>query len=173
MSENKNNPTVLSQLAALHRMSIDELKERWSELYDEAPPDIGAKFLIKRLAYRIQEIYYGGLTKTDTDKITKINKDMEREDKRSGKDDQILSGTRFVREWNGNEYVAVAREDGFEYNGRLFSSLSAVANEITGTRWNGLVFFGLKKRAARRTPVRTMNGGMPPAVAASPCGSGE
>ncbi len=150
MSENMNDRTVLNQLAALQSMSIDELKVRWGELYDEAPPDMGQKFLRKRLAYRIQEIYYGGLTKTDTDRIDKINKAIEREEINSKKCKRVLPGTRFIREWNGNEYEAIAREDGFEYKGQVYSSLSAIAREITGTRWNGLIFFGLKKRPSTR-----------------------
>ena len=57
----------------------------------------------------------------------------------------ILPGTRFVRIWKGCRYEVLAQEKGFEYDGRIFRSLSAVAREITGTRWNGRLFFGLKK----------------------------
>ena len=57
----------------------------------------------------------------------------------------ILPGTRFVRIWKDRRYEVLAHENGFEYEGRMFRSLSAVAREITGTRWNGKIFFGLKK----------------------------
>ena len=57
----------------------------------------------------------------------------------------ILPGTRFVRIWKDRRYEVLAHENGFEYDGRMFRSLSAVAREITGTRWNGRLFFGLKK----------------------------
>ena len=58
---------------------------------------------------------------------------------------RILPGTRFVRIWKDRRYEVLAHENGFEYDGRMFRSLSAVAREITGTRWNGKIFFGLKK----------------------------
>jgi hypothetical protein len=63
--------------------------------------------------------------------------------------EKLLSGTRLVREWKGVEHCCTILADGFEYQGRRFKSLSAVANHITGTKWNGKVFFGLKKQGVR------------------------
>jgi hypothetical protein len=60
-----------------------------------------------------------------------------------------IAGTRLVREWKGVEQTVTVRDDGFEYQGRPYKSLSAVARQITGTRWNGLVFFGLKNQRTR------------------------
>lgn len=147
-----NEKTVMSQLAALRKASIEELKERWCDFYGTEPPKLGRTFLMKRLAYRIQEIYYGGLTKDDREKIAEINRKLNQEKERTNSASKILPGTRFVREWNGDEYTAIACENGFKYEGKVYRSLSAIANKITGTNWNGLVFFGLKKRGSvRRT----------------------
>ena len=60
--------------------------------------------------------------------------------------DRPVSGTRLIREWKGTEHLVTVRDADFEYQGRPFKSLSAVARTITGTRWNGLVFFGLKSQ---------------------------
>ncbi len=150
MTEEGTRETVLKQLAALRRMSPEELREKWTSLYHLPPPNQQRAFLVKRLAYRIQEIYYGGLTEKDYRKIDEINKLLNKEKKNPSKASEIKAGTRFFREWNGSEYEVVACEKGFEYNGRLFSSLSAVAREITGTRWNGLIFFGLKDRRNKK-----------------------
>ncbi|WP_249135352.1 DUF2924 domain-containing protein [Bradyrhizobium sp. AUGA SZCCT0222] len=65
--------------------------------------------------------------------------------------DRPISGTRLIRNWKGVEHQVVVRDADFEYQGRPYKSLSAVARTITGTRWNGLVFFGLK---AQRSPAR-------------------
>jgi hypothetical protein len=60
-----------------------------------------------------------------------------------------IAGTRLVREWQGIEHCVTVRDDGYEYQGRPFASLSAVARLITGTRWNGWIFFGLKNQRAQ------------------------
>ena len=140
MPNDRNRTSVLRQLAALQKMKLPELQDKWRDLYGTEPPGYGPIFMYKRLAYRIQELYYGGLPEHVTKRIRKVA-----EAKKPGKsDDKILPGTRFVRYWNENRYEVIARKDGFEYAGRLFSSLSAVATEITGVRWNGPLFFGLR-----------------------------
>lgn len=68
----------------------------------------------------------------------------------------ILPGTRLVRVWNDRRYEVIVLADGYEFEGRTFRSLSAVAREITGTRWNGKVFFGLKKVYGRKAELTTL-----------------
>ena len=153
MQNDRNRISVLRQLAALQDMPLTELQEKWRDLYGTEPPNFQPQFMKKRLAYRIQELFYGGLSQEAQDKLAEAAENdsmanlVRRENKvkdayRSGK---ILPGTRLLREWNGNKYEVVAKEKGFEYDGRDFRSLSAVAFEITGTKWNGPVFFGLRK----------------------------
>ena len=143
--------SVLRQLATLETMSLEQLHEQWRDLYGGEPPRYKRRFLIKRLAYRIQELFYGGLSESAKTHLTRVaeNDPVARvaggvTDSPPGQAD-ILPGTRFVRIWKDRRYEVLAHENGFEYDGRIFRSLSAVAREITGTRWNGRLFFGLKK----------------------------
>ena len=143
--------SVLRQLATLETMPMDQLHERSRDLYGGEPPGYKRKFLIKRLAYRIQELFYGGLSEAAKTRLRQVAQDgpVARVDRRvSGNPPSqvgILPGTRFVRIWKDRRYEVLAHENGFEYDGRMFRSLSAVAREITGTRWNGRLFFGLKR----------------------------
>ncbi|MEE4539084.1 MAG: DUF2924 domain-containing protein, partial [Erythrobacter sp.] len=73
----------------------------------------------------------------------------DRKKSRVRADTMPIAGTRLIREWQGVEHVVTVAADGFEWQGRPYKSLSAIARAITGTRWNGLVFFGLKNRRAR------------------------
>ena len=143
--------SVLRQLATLNAMTLEQLREKWLDLYGSDPPPYKKQFLIKRLAYRIQELSYGGLSEAAKTRLQQVAQDdpMARVDvrvsvKRPSKNG-FLPGTRFVRIWKDRRYEVLAQEKGFEYDGRIFRSLSAVAREITGTRWNGRLFFGLKK----------------------------
>jgi hypothetical protein len=142
--------SVLKQLAVLSKMSLEQLREKWLELFGGEPPFYKSQFMIKRLAYRIQELYYGGLSETAkaalknfaaSDPVATANLSIP--EQKSGAD-RILPGTRFVRIWNGKRYEVITGNDGFEFQGRTFRSLSAIAREITGTRWNGKLFFGLR-----------------------------
>ena len=143
--------SVLRQLAILETMTMEQLRERWRDLYGGEPPAYKRQFLIKRLAYRIQELFYGGLSDTARTRLQQAAQDdpMARMQRRvsgsSPSQADILPGTRFVRIWKDCRYEVLAHENGFEHEGRMFRSLSAVAREITGTRWNGKIFFGLKK----------------------------
>jgi hypothetical protein len=149
--------SVLRQLAMLKSMSLEQLREKWLDLYGAEPPKYKKQFLIKRLAYRIQELFYGGLSEqakahlrrvASNDPVATVKRRIPEERKNN---EAILPGTRLVRVWNERKYEVIALSEGFEYDGRMFKSLSAVAREITGTRWNGKVFFGLKKVYGRKT----------------------
>jgi Protein of unknown function (DUF2924) len=99
------------------------------------------------IAYRIQELAYGGLKKETVERLRVLGKqyDGEAGERPKGRGQRLpISGTRLIREWQGVEHVVTVRGDDFEYQGRLYKSLSAIAREITGVRWNGWVFFGLK-----------------------------
>ena len=139
--------SVLAQLAALPGKSTAELKQLWRELYDREPPSFNRDFLVKRLAYRIQELAYGGLSAPAEAKLDRLI--AEEEARLKGKQpvrkgDRPIVGTRLIREWKGVEHTATVLADGYEYQGRPYKSLSAIARAITGTRWNGLLFFGFR-----------------------------
>jgi hypothetical protein len=146
------NDSVLAQLAALPEKTPAELKQLWRDLYDREPPSGNKPFLIKRLAYRIQELAYGGLSARAE---AKLNVLIEEEDRRVKglpslrKGDRPIAGTRLIRQWQGVEHTVTVLDDGFEYQGRSYKSLSAIARAITGTRWNGPLFWGLRNRSAK------------------------
>ncbi len=143
------NDSVLAQLAALPGKSPGELRRLWRELYDREPPPYAKPFLIKRLAYRIQELAFGGLSARTEAKLKKLVEDEKRRLKGHvprRKRDRPVVGTRLIREWQGVEHSVTVLDEGFEYQGRRYRSLSAVARAITGSRWNGWMFFALRNR---------------------------
>jgi hypothetical protein len=105
------------------------------------------------LAYRIQELAYGGLSRETLERLKAMAKQYATRDVTERKARPILrpvAGTKLIREWDGVEHCVTVRADDFEYLGRPYKSLSSVASEITGTKWNGWVFFGLKSPQARK-----------------------
>jgi hypothetical protein len=143
--------TVVAQLAALKAAPVAELKQRWRDLFDRDPPPYNRRFLENRLAYRIQELAYGGLSEEAVERLDAIADELEGKAprRRSSLDTRPIAGTRLIREWKGVEHSVTVRQEDFEYQGRPYKSLSAIARNITGTRWNGLVFFGLKNTRRR------------------------
>ena len=107
-----------------------------------------------RLAYRIQELAYGGLKPETVARLEALAEDLDGGDpdrrRRRAAQDRPIAGTRLLREWQGVEHRVTVRDEDFEYKGHAFKSLSAVARAITGTRWNGLIFFGLKNQRTSR-----------------------
>jgi hypothetical protein len=138
---------VLAQLAALKTAPIAALKARWRELFDTEPPPYNRRFLEHRLGYRIQELAYGGLKPETVERLDALADELDgRLSRRRRIENRPISGTRLIREWKGVEHQVTVRDEEFEYQGRPYKSLSAIARAITGTRWNGLVFFGLKNQ---------------------------
>jgi hypothetical protein len=143
--------SVLARVAALKALPIPALKQQWRELFDTEPPPYNRRFLEHRLAYRIQELAYGGLKRETIERLQAIAEDLDGGDparRRQLANDRPIAGTRLIREYQGTEHCVTVRDEDFEYQGRPYKSLSALARAITGTRWNGLLFFGLKNRRA-------------------------
>ena len=144
--------TVLAQVAALKTTPTPALKTRWRELFATEPPPYNRRFLESRLAYRIQELAYGGLKPETLKRLQALGEQLDGGNivvRRTRVDDRPITGTRLIREWQGIEHCVTVLADGYEYQGRPYKSLSAVARAITGTRWNGWVFFGLKTQGSR------------------------
>jgi hypothetical protein len=141
--------TVLSRLAALKAMSVKELKAEWEKLIGTAAPNNSRNFLESRLAYRIQELTYGGPDKQTRRLLDLLADEVEgtltRKSQIADPRNPVV-GTKLIREWDGVAHTVTVLRDGFEWNGRRYKSLSAVARTITGTRWNGYRFFGLRER---------------------------
>jgi hypothetical protein len=140
--------TVLARLMALKTMSVADLEAEWQRLFGVDAPNNSRPFLELRLAYRIQELAYGGPSRETVRLLDALadevqgklgRKPMLRESR------MPVAGTRLVREWNGVEHTVTVLRDGFEFEGRKYKSLSAIARAIAGTRWNGWRFFGLRE----------------------------
>jgi hypothetical protein len=145
---NAHDP-IPARLAALKTTPTPELKQQWRDLFDTEPPAFNRRYLESRLAYRIQELAYGGLKPETIRRLERLGEeldggDMAKRKRRADHNGRPITGTRLIREWQGVEHVVTVTADGFEWQGRPSKSLSAVARQITGTRWNGWVFFGLK-----------------------------
>ena len=141
--------SVLKRLAALKTLPATDLKKQWRELFETEPPPFNRAYLESRLAYRIQELAYGGLKPATLARIEALGEQLERGKgvvRKGQLNDRPIVGTRLIREYDGIEHCVTVRLDDFEYQGRPFKSLSAIARAITGTQWNGRVFFGLKNQ---------------------------
>jgi hypothetical protein len=142
---------IVAQIASLKKADTPALKARWRELFGAEPPPYNRRFLESRLAYRLQELAYGGLPDDAIARLAALGTEAGAGRAKGGKKaniDRPVSGTRLIREWKAVEHQITVRDADFEYQGRPFKSLSAIARAITGTRWNGLVFFGLKGQRA-------------------------
>jgi Protein of unknown function (DUF2924) len=140
--------SVAARVAALPRTPTPELKQMWRELYNKEPPGFSRSYLVSRLAYRIQELAYGGLKPSTRARLDALADGLDPKVARKRVVNGPLVGTQLIREWRGVEHKVTVLTDGFEWEGRRYKSLSAVARAITGTRWNGLVFFGVKRHGA-------------------------
>ncbi len=144
--------SVLARVAGLKQMAAPELRLLWQKLFETPSPRFNRRFLESRLAYRIQELACGGLKPATVARLEALGEQLDggKANIRSKRaDDRPISGTRLIREYQGVEHCVTVRDQDFEYQGRPYQSLSAIARAITGTRWNGLTFFGLKNRRGR------------------------
>jgi len=124
--------------------SLDELRREWRRLYHREPPRISRDLLIRGIGYRLQEIEHGGLGKSTRRRLRTIAKAL-RTSGRVGPAPSfsLKPGARLVREWNGRTYTVTVTEDGFDYAGTSYPSLTKIAQRITGAHWSGPRFFGL------------------------------
>ena len=163
----EDGPSLIRQIAELKEMPLDALRERYREVFGEEPTIANKDHLWKRIAYRLQEIKHGGLSpeaRARLEEMMPVAPEMclrsrTRRKTRAGqaaaagtapgppRDPRLPApGTVLTRRYNGVEYRVTVLDAGFEYAGRTYRSLSAVAREITGTAWNGYGFFALQRR---------------------------
>jgi len=137
-------------LEALPALTPDELRKEWRRLYRSQPPRLSRDLLVRAIAYRIQELRYGGLSKATRRKLAVLVQERRSDGEIALEGAQkIRAGARLVREWNGRTHTVTVEEEGFTYAGRNYRSLIAIARDITGAGWSGPRFFGLvPKRAA-------------------------
>jgi hypothetical protein len=134
--------TLEDQLARLATMSPAELREMWERLNGSAVPKVSPSLLRMALGYELQVKVLGGLSRATRQKLAQLAAARTRTT-------AAQPGMRLVREWKGTIHVVVVGEHGvIRWNEREWQSLSEVARAITGTRWSGPAFFGLKRRVA-------------------------
>jgi hypothetical protein len=147
-------PSVASQIARLPDLPMQEIKALWRRLCGDEAPTHNRQFLERRIAYRLQEIEFRKVdpnllerNKRRIDSLIKTGSVKKRD-----RDYRPVAGTVLTREYHGALHrVIVTQDDQYEFQGRLYPSLSVIAREITGTRWSGPLFFGLKAPSVSKT----------------------
>ena len=146
-------PSVLTQIAQLPDFSIDDLRALWIELNGSTSPNSNRAFLERRIAYGLQERAFRkanqGLLERNAHRIDKLL--ATGKVSKTDRDIRPVPGTVITREYRGKMHRVVVGTDGqYEFEGRRYPTLSMIAREITGTRWSGPLFFGLKASAPAR-----------------------
>jgi hypothetical protein len=151
MNINPSPPSISSQVAALPRLAMNDLWALWDRYFPNRPPHHNRSYVEGRVAYKIQEEALG-TTLTVRQQMARIGEAQSRIKTQHGVEVVVTPGTVLVREFDEREHRVTAQADGsFEYEGRRYKSLSAVARHITGTQWSGPKFFGLiESKSARR-----------------------
>ena len=140
------------ELARLRELDVKALRAQWHNLMGRpAPPHLPRHLLFRMVAYRLQADRLGDLdpqTKRALDALGSTDKARQNDAIPARHDTEVKAGTILGREWNGRMHRVSVLADGFAYNGETYSSLSKIASLITGTRWNGPKFFGLRDKLA-------------------------
>ena len=149
--------SVAAQITRLPQLPMPEIKALWQRLFDGAAPTHNRQFLERRIAYRLQEIEFRkvdpNLLERNKRRIASLVETGML--KKRDRDYRPAAGTMLTREYRDKEYRVIVSADGqYEFEGRTYQSLSMIAREITGTRWSGPVFFGLKAPSALRSTAK-------------------
>ena len=170
------NNAVLMEIESLRRASMAELRKKYREVFREETRCRHREHLFRRIAWRLQALAEGDLSERARGRAHQIAQDAslrmvaprdffrvdgERvqttpSDRNRGKDSRLpLPGVLLSRKWKGRTILVEVLAEGFRYENRPYSSLSAIATAITGTRWNGLAFFGLTRPTGGKRKERT------------------
>jgi DUF2924 family protein len=150
----RNPQKMASELEQLRELNSEELRERWQTLFGaEPPPKLRTSLLVQGIAYRLQERAFGGLKPATLRLLERIAEDAaaRRQAAPTPEKIRVTAGTVLIREWHGTKHQVTVLNDGFLFRTKRFRSLSQIARAITGSRWSGPLFFGLK--AARKKQI--------------------
>ena len=171
------NPDTFKEVQSLERMTVGELKEKYLDVFDEETRSNNKPFLQKRIAWRIQALAEGDLSERARKRAKELARDADlrirapRDPAKPGSaeararsvknrlssahDPRVpLPGVLLHREYQGRDIVVRVLDEGFEFEDRRYTSLTAIACEVTGGKWNGFVFFGLNKAATKQNKGR-------------------
>lgn len=131
-------------MKSLEELPLNELRQIWADAWGKQPSErLGRAMLEKSLAFKLENT----LTNDEQCRLEKLIKSYKKSPKYfDDRCNALKPGTQLIRSWKGKKYMVLVKADGFDFQGRLYTSLSQIANDITGTRWNGHLFFGLKKK---------------------------
>ncbi len=132
-------------LGRLPELSADELKSEWARRYDAPAPNLSQDLLRLGIGYKLQEQRLGGINRSTRLLLRQVAARSVEGREKKHLPRKLTPGTRLVRDWHGVGHTVIVREDGFEFDGKHWKSLTAVARAITGSHWNGNAFFGLTK----------------------------
>jgi hypothetical protein len=135
------------KIAALPTLDKAQLVVLWAENFSKDPPlTLRKELMVPLLAYRMQEKEFGGLSHTARRRLREIAESLGADGPSQGRSDSSPQiGARLIRLWKGETHEVIATGSGYGYGGQIYSSLSKIAREITGTRWSGPLFFGVRK----------------------------
>ncbi len=153
--------TITAEIDRLRAMNVPDLVDRYTNLFGKPPRVKNREHLWRRCAWKLQEIRVGGLSAKAKERLEELIAEIDlplREKtrtvsgvlKKDRSPDDPVPGTLFTRVWKGQEIRVLVRENGYECNGELYRSLTAVARAITGSKWNGRLFCGLTSRKKAR-----------------------
>jgi hypothetical protein len=131
---------VTSKLAALELLTMEEIKPLWRKYFDNDPMRFQRDFMVRRIAYQIQARAYGGMPKTIRNKLKRLADDGQETVREQV---QVKPGMRLMRKYKGERIHVAVLENGFEFKGKRYKSLTAIATELMGSRTSGPKFFGL------------------------------
>ena len=136
-----------AQIEALPTLNKAQLLAIWAENFSkDPPPNLRKELMVPVLAYRIQEREFGGLSHAARRRLREVAVSLRTNKPSQERPDSApQTGTRPLRVWRGETHEVIAIDSGYEYRGQTYSSLSKIAREITGTRWSGPLFFGVRK----------------------------
>ena len=155
------------RLTALEKLATGQLRAEWRRRYRSQAPRLSRDLLIRGIAHRLQELALGGMSKATLRKLTGLARELEANGRLAAASrPQLRPGARLVREWRGRTHTVAVREDGFEYAGTVYPSLTRIAEAITGAHWSGPRFFGLNDmRGSAEPPDEGALGRQPPIAA--------
>ena len=147
---------VAVKLQALAAMNYDTLGDEWRRLYRAHPPKrVSRDLLMLGVAWKLQERAYGGLGAATKRQLANLANTMEQDgDLARCRVVRLKPGAKLMREWRGETHTVIVLEDGFEWQGKRWRSLSVIAREITESHWSGPRFFGLNGKAEAGVAIR-------------------
>jgi hypothetical protein len=149
------NNQITTQLESLSNLTLTQLRDRWSERFKSPPPPAARQhYLICALAHQIQEHANGGLAPSAQRRLAKLVAETTANESRAQPPRANLKpGSRLLREWQGTTHEVLVVDGGFAYRAKTYKSLSEIARKITGTRWSGPLFFGLRSTGQGLKPA--------------------